>query len=144
MLSINKFRSHNGSVIVEAAFMIPILVGITFFIVEFGNVLYLTNSLNQISRTAARIASVTPSYTNQLLIDGSGASSLLRDLSKFTLIINPPSGTSRSVGAQISVTAQYNYTPIINPFGLLSSNQAWQPILMSVSVARSEVSNVSQ
>ena len=144
MAIFNKYRNSSGSIIVEAALIIPILLGITFFIIEFGNILYISNSLNQIARSVARIASVTSSYTNQQLITESGATSLLKDISKFSLTISPASGMSRAVGAQISVTAQYNYTPIINPFKLLNSNQSWSPVLRSIAISRSEVSNVSQ
>ena len=135
------YRSHKGSIIAEAALIIPILVGVTFFIIEFGNVLYLTNTLNQIARTAARYASVTSSYTQQQLIDVSGANALLPDISKFTLTIDPVPGAQRSVGAPITVNVQYNYIPIINPFGLFNSDQSWTPIIKGGSVSRSEVSN---
>ena len=134
-------RSCNGSLMAEAALVIPMLVGISFVIIEFGNVLYLTNSLNQISRSAARYASVTSSYTQQSLITASSASSLLPDVSKLTLSITPAPGASRNIGATITVTARYNYTPIINPFGLLNSNTSWAPKIKSTSAARSEVSS---
>lgn len=141
ILNINFKRAIKGSVMAEAAILIPILLGVTFFIIEFGNVLYLTNTLNQISRTAARYASVTPSYTQQGIIDASGASSLVPDISKFTLTVTPAPGVQRSVGATITVEVQYDYIPIINPFGFFNINQDWVPVVRSSSVARSEVSN---
>ena len=136
-----KQRTVKGSVMVEAAILIPILIGVTFFIIEFGNVLYLTNTLNQISRTAARYASVTPSYTQQGIIDVSGASSLVPDISKFTLTVTPAPGAQRDVGSTITIQVQYNYTPIINPFGFFDVNQTWAPVVRSSSIARSEVSS---
>lgn len=141
ILNINFKRAVKGSVMAEAAILIPILLGVTFFIIEFGNVLYLTNTLNQISRTAARYASVTPSYTQQGIIDASGASSLVPDISKFTLTVTPAPGVQRSVGSTITVEVQYDYIPIINPFGFFNINQDWVPVVRSSSVARSEVSN---
>ncbi len=141
ILNINFKRTVKGSVMVEAAILIPILLGVTFFIIEFGNVLYLTNTLNQISRSAARYASVTPAYTQQGIIDASGASSLVPDISKFTLTVTPVPGVQRNVGSTITIEVQYSYIPIINPFGFFNSNQAWAPVVRSSSVARSEVSN---
>ncbi|MBI3589904.1 MAG: pilus assembly protein [Candidatus Melainabacteria bacterium] len=141
--SIKRKRSLEGSVIVEAAIVIPILVAITFFIIEFGIVLYLTNSLNQIARSAARYASVTPSYTNQGLIDASGASKLVPSISALTLTVTPAPGAAVSVGTTITVNVKYAYTPIINPFGLIGSKSSWAPTINSVSIARSEVSNAS-
>ena len=136
----NKSLRHaKGSVMAEAALTIPILVGISFVIIEFGNVLYLSNSINQIGRSAARYASVTLSYTQQDLINASGASSIIKDVSKLTLTISPTIGTTRSVGTTITVTAQYSYTPILNPFALLNSSNSWAPTVKSVAVARCEV-----
>ena len=134
-------RSSKGSLIAEAALIIPILLGITFFITEFGNVLYLLDTLNQISRTAARYAAVTSAYTQESLIDASGANTLLPDINKLTLTAVPAPGAQRNIGATITITVQYNYIPIINPFGLFNSNNSWSPIIKSSSVARSEVKN---
>ena len=141
ILNTNFKRNFKGSVMVEAAILIPILLGVTFLIIEFGNVLYLTNTLNQISRTAARYASVTPAYTQQGIIDASGASSLVPDISKFALVVTPAPGVQRSVGSTITIEVQYSYIPIINPFGFFNINQSWVPVVRSSSVARSEVSN---
>ena len=134
-------RSLKGSIIAEAAISIPILLAITFFITEFGTVLYLSNTLNQIARSAARYASVTSSYTTSDLVNASGATSLLPDISKLTLSVNPAPGTAGPIGAAITVDVQYNYTPIINPFGLLNSMQSWAPSITSSAVIRSEVSH---
>lgn len=144
MITKNKTsRPQKGSIMTEAALLIPILLGVAFFIIEFGNVLYLSNSLNQIARTTARYASVTPTYTQQNLIDVSGAMTLLPDVSKLTLTINPAIGAPKAVGATITVTVNYAYTPIINPFGLLGSGSSWAPTIMSASVSRAEVSNAT-
>ncbi len=137
---IYKRQNCRAGVMVEAAILIPILVGITFCIVEFGNVLYLTNTLNQIARTAARYASVTSTYTQQQLVNESGASSVLPDISKFSLTITPAPGVQKNVGTVITVQVQYSYIPTVNPFGFFYSNQSWTPVIRSSSVARSEVS----
>lgn len=137
-----KSRSPRGSVMTEAAFVIVLLIGITFFMIEFGNVLHLTNTLSQISRSAVRYASVTPFYTQEDLVNASGANILLQDVSKLTLTINPNLGAEKEVGTQITVNVQYTYTPILNPFSFFNSNQSWAPLIMSASVARAEVAYV--
>lgn len=125
----------------EAALVLPLLVAIAFFITELGNVLYLTNSVNQITREAARYASVTPAYTYEDLIRESGAADVLPDVSKLTLTSDPAPGATRAVGTKITIMAEYNYTPIINPFRILNLTQTWIPVIRSTSVARAEVSN---
>ena len=137
-------RSNSGNVIAEAALILPIFLAILFFIIEFGIVLSLGNNLNQIARSAARYASVTSTYTQNDLLNVSMASSLVPDISKLTLTITPAIGSSKSVGSAITVSTQYNYTPIFNPFTLLSgSMNTWAPTIMSSSVARAEVASAS-
>ena len=137
----NSNRSARGGILVEAALAIPILTGLTFFIVEISNVLFLTNSLNQVAREACRYAVVTPSYTKEGLITASGAKQLIPNISKLTLNIDPVPGTNRNAGTKITVNVEYNYTPIINPFGIFNSDKLWIPSIKSSAVGRSEVSN---
>ena len=134
-------RTFKGSVMVEAALILPILLGVTFFILEFGNVLYLINTVNEIARISARLAAVYPSYTTTQLISQCNASSVVQDVSKLSLTVTPSPGASRNVGDAITVTAQYTYTPYINPFKLLnfSSSQTFAPTIRSMAVARAEV-----
>lgn len=131
-------RKRSGAVMAEAALVLPILIGITFAITELGNILYISNSLNQLARTIARYASVSQNYTNAGLLTQSGAASIV-DTSKVTLTISPAAGASRNVGDQISVTLRYAYTPIVNPYRLFSSSATWISSISSSAVSRSEV-----
>lgn len=137
--TIKKVRQKHGSVLAEAALIIPLLIGVTFFLIEFGNVLYFINSLNHIARTAARYASITTSYTGSSLVSNAGASSFL-NTSNLTLTFSPDPSCPRSIGSTITIMVSYSYTPVINPFGLLNSSNSWAPVIMSSSVVRSEVS----
>lgn len=131
-------RSYKGAVMAEAALVIPLLIGITYVITEFGNVLYISNSLNQVARTMARYAAVTQNYTNSSLLTSSGASSVL-DTSKITITITPAAGASRNIGDTITVSLVYSYTPIVNPFRLFNSNSSWAPNIRTSAISRSEV-----
>lgn len=51
-----QFRS--GSAIVETAFMLPILLGVTFGVVEFGRALMVSNLLTNAAREGARLGIV--------------------------------------------------------------------------------------
>lgn len=135
---LNLFRSQNGAVMAEAALVIPLLIGITFVITEFGNVLYISNSLNQVARTMARYAAVSQNYTTNGLLTSAGASSVL-NTSNITATITPNAGASRNIGDTITVTLVYSYTPIVNPFRLFNSNSNWAPNLRTSAVSRSEV-----
>ncbi len=135
-----KNRHESGAVMAEAALVLPLLIGILFFIIEFGLVMYFSNSLNQVARTAARYASITTSYTQSGVETASGASTVLPDAMSFSLTITPTPGSAKSVGDTITVTVQYTYTPIINPYGLFNSNLSWAPIIKSYAISRAEVS----
>ena len=135
-------RTDKGAVTAEAALVLPLLVAVLLFIIEFGIVLYLSNSMNQIARTAARYASVTANYTQSATLTASGASAIVPDITKLTLTISPTPGSMVTVGTSITVTAQYNYTPVVNPFALLpQSTVNWAPVVKSTSVARAEVAS---
>lgn len=134
-------RSKKGAVMAEFALSIPILLTILFFIIEFGNILYLSNTLNQVARSAVRYAAMNPSATTTQLATAAGASSSLPNATDLTLVVSPTAGTSRSVGDTITVTASWNYTPFINPFGFLSPGTAWSPSIMTTAIGRVEVAS---
>lgn len=131
-------RSSKGAVMAEAALVVPLLIGITFVITEFGNIFYISNSLNQVARTMARYAAVSQNYTNSGLLSSAGASSVL-DTSKIAITITPAAGASRSIGDTITVTLTYSYTPMINPFRFFNSNANFAPTIKTSAVSRSEV-----
>ena len=134
-------RFIKGALMVEVALVLPILLAIVFFVIEFGNILYMQKTVNEIARISARLAAVYPSYTTTQLISQCNASSVVQDVSKLSLTVTPSPGASRNVGDAITVTAQYTYTPYINPFKLLnfSSSQTFAPTIRGMSVARAEV-----
>ena len=134
----NSTRSHKGAVMAEAALVIPLLIGITFVITEFGNILYISNSLNQIARTMARYASVSQNYTNAGLLSSAGAGSVL-DTTKISITITPAAWAARSVGDTITVSLTYNYTPIVNPYRFFNANSNWAPNIRTSAISRSEV-----
>lgn len=133
------FRSNKGAVLVELSLTLPILLGIIFFIYEFGNVIYLSNSLNVIARSAARYAAISPNTNTTSLKNIAGASSVFTDLSKLTLNVSPTPGASRQVGDPLTVSVQWSYTPFINPFNLFGSSSSWSPTLSSSAVSRVEI-----
>ena len=135
-----NIRSRKGNVMAEAAIVIPLLMGIIFFIVEFGNVLYISNTLNQVARTGARYASITAGYTQSGVESAAGGSTLLSMADTLlTTTITPSPGTAIAIGDSILVMVSYMYIPTINPFSLIDATTSWSPVLKSTAVIRSEV-----
>ena len=134
-------RQNKGNVFAEAVVILPIIVAIAFFIVEFGNVLYLINSVNQIARSAARYASVTANYGDENdLLTSVNASSLVPDSSLLSLAITPAPNTTRALGDQITVTVTYAYTPVLNPFNIIDSSTSWAPMITGTCIASTSIS----
>lgn len=134
-------RSKKAVVLAEFALSIPILLGFMFFIIEFGNVFYLTNSVNNIVCNAARYAAIYPNATETILKDKAGASDALDNPALLTLSVTPVPGATRTIGDPIIVTATYSYTPTFNPLILFSATDTWNPNITGTAVSRVEITN---
>ncbi len=59
-------RKRSGSAIVETAFMLPILLGVTFGVVEFGRALMVSNLITNAAREGARLGIVKDTTTAEV------------------------------------------------------------------------------
>lgn len=138
-----KSRNKRGAVLVEFALAVPLLLGILFFIIEIGNLFYLSNSLQQIARTSARYAATTESYSLTELKDYAtkhgSTNYVIPDISKLSVSITPAVGT-QAVGDTITVTISYTYSPLIlNPMNFFGSGSSLAPTLKGIAASRAEV-----
>jgi len=113
-------RNESGSVIVETALMITILLLLTFGIVDMGRSLYVANTLVFAARDGARTAAVHPndvslvSDTRTLVLSRFnsyrfGGPNLLTDSVTVTLLPNSTNPTS----VQVRVAYPFNWlTPV--------------------------------
>jgi Flp pilus assembly protein TadG len=62
------FQKQDGSVILETALMITVILVLSFGIVDFGRVMYTSNSLISAAREGARFGAVMP-VVNSALVD---------------------------------------------------------------------------
>ena len=116
-------NNKKGSALVETAIILPILLVIVFGILEFGWMMYKTNTLNNAAREGARRAAVTPKpiiainiedYVKNFIIFSYEAS----DLTITTVPTVPASGDP----VKVSVTLIYReLTPIISLLDLIFS-----------------------
>jgi len=63
------FKNQDGSVILEAALMITVLLLLTFGMVDFGRVMYTTNSLVSAAREGARFGATMPAVNTTAIQD---------------------------------------------------------------------------
>ena len=127
---LKRFRSSRGSTLVEAALITPLLLLLTFSIVDFGALLYIFLSLESGVSQATRFAvtnTATPGMTREQSIMAAmrqATPTLTLDDSAFVFSFMPPGATVWSNGpggpgdiGRVSVNYTWNImTPLVRPF----------------------------
>ncbi len=125
-----RLRSARGSTLVEAAIITPLLLLLTFSIVDFGALLYIYLSLESGVTQATRFAitgAATPGMTREDAIRNAmraATPTLTLPDGAFTFSFMPPGASTWSSGAggpgdigKVSVNYTWNImTPLIRPF----------------------------
>jgi Flp pilus assembly protein TadG len=125
-----QLRSSRGSTLVEAALITPLLLLLTFSIVDFGALLYIYLSLESGVTQATRFAvtgSATPGMTREEAIKNAmrrATPTLTLPDGAFTFSFMPPGASTWSSGAggpgdigRVTVNYTWNImTPLIRPF----------------------------
>jgi len=126
-----RLRSTRGSTLIEAAIITPLLLLLTFSIVDFGALLYLYLTLESGVSQATRFAitnTATPGLTREQSIMAAmrtATPTITLPDSAFTFSFMPPGAGSWTTGAAGGpgdigrVTVNYNWnimTPLIRPF----------------------------
>lgn len=129
---LKRLRSSRGATLVEAAIITPLLLLLTFSIVDFGALLYVYLTLESGVSQATRFAitnSPTPSGSTreQTIMDAmrQATPTLTLDDTAFTFSFMPPGATTWTTGAaggpgdigRVTVNYTWNImTPLIRPF----------------------------
>ena len=126
-----RLRSSRGSTLVEAALITPLLLLLTFSIVDFGALLYIYLSLESGVSQATRYAvtgTQSPGLTREQSIMAAmrqATPTMTLDDSAFSFSFMPPGATSWTMGSaggpedigRLTVNYQWNImTPLIRPF----------------------------
>ena len=125
-----RLRSSRGSTLIEAAIITPLLLLLTFSIVDFGALLYIYLSLESGVTQATRFAITgadTPGMTREEAIKDAmrqATPTLTIPDAAFTFTFMPPGGSTWSSGTggpgdigRVTVTYTWNImTPLIRPF----------------------------
>ncbi len=99
---------QRGTALIEFALVLPMLVVITFLVVDFGRAFYVKNLLEQASREGARRLAVGSSAAAATSITRYVASASGIDSTKVTVVAleNDPSGPNQ---VRVTVTHQFNW-----------------------------------
>ena len=128
---LGRLRSARGSTLIEAAIITPLLLLLTFSVVDFGALLYIYLSLESGVSQATRFAitnTATPGLTREQSIMAAmrtATPTITLPDSAFTFSFMPPGAATWTTGAAGGpgdigrVTVNYNWsimTPLIRPF----------------------------
>jgi Flp pilus assembly protein TadG len=105
-------RRRRGSALLDMAFVLPILLGLAFGVVEYGYFFFVKNSVQAAAREGARAAAV-PSATLQNVVDSVSSVMTASGLNKtdYTVAVTDTSGATINMatvaaGASIKVSVQ--------------------------------------
>lgn len=136
-MKVDILKHRKGQALVEAAFVLFIIVLFTFAITEFGRAMYIKNMLNNAARAGARQAVVTGSLPISTTYNFStvptdligtkiydGIMYVQKDQVSATVICSSTTGCSGAyvgTGATITVTVSSPFTPFVNLFQITST-----------------------
>lgn len=136
-MKIDKHKHRKGQALVEAAFVLFIVVLFTFAITEFGRAMYIKNMLNNAARAGARQAVVTGSLPLSRTYNFSAVPSDQVGLKIYNGLMYVPkslvtasvactgatgcSGMYAGTGATITVTVSSPFSPFVNLFQITST-----------------------
>ena len=107
---INRNDKRRGAALVEMALVLPILLLLTFAVIEYGWLTFRASQVNQAARHGARIA-VRPAATAEEVEDAVAAIMNGAGLTDYTLTITPPDPDTE-VGDPVTVVVSVDYGPI--------------------------------
>jgi len=122
-------RTQRGVALVELAFVLPVLLVMTFIVTEFGRAIYQYNTLTKSVRDAARYLTIQTPNTNiaqaqNLVVYGTttaGTTPLVRGLSTAMVSVSwlPPVGTNPPISpVTVQVTGYAFNSLMLSAFGL--------------------------
>ena len=107
---INRNDRRRGAALVEMALVLPILLLLTFAVIEYGWLTFRASQVNQAARHGARIA-VRPAATAEEVEDAVAAIMDGAGLTDYTLTITPEDPDTE-VGDPVTVVVSVDYGPI--------------------------------
>ena len=108
-LPFGRRTGERGTALLEFALILPVLVLMVFGTIDFGQAIYVQNTLANAARDGARFASVDPSNTACIQTVAARNSSLA-NLSNADITVTRPG--SIDLGQPVTVAVQSTYTPM--------------------------------
>jgi Flp pilus assembly protein TadG len=120
-----KRKTRRANAILEAAFVLPILLLLAFGTVEFGHFFYVKHNLQGAARQGAR-AAIPASATNATVTTAVTEAMTLAGLqsSGYAVTTNPANVAAATDGTNVSVTVQCTWGAVgLRPLSLIAANK---------------------
>jgi Flp pilus assembly protein TadG len=120
-----RLAGQRGTALIEFALVLPILVVLTFLVVDFGRAFYVKNLLDQAAREGARQLAVGNDDARATHITRfvAGTSGLDTTTSALTVTpLNPDASGANQVRMTVSTTFHWLYPGLLSSLGLAQSN----------------------
>jgi Flp pilus assembly protein TadG len=122
---------RRGNAILDAAFVLPVLLALTFGSVEYGYFFFVKHSLQGAAREGAR-AAIVPDATNPKVtaavaasLNAAGLNSSTTVLDpKFVLTLTPSNVTTATTGSSVTVEVDTTWGSVgVRPMGLIVASK---------------------
>ncbi len=124
-----KTRGQRGAAAVEMALVLPILVGITFGIIQFGSILFLQNNMVSAAREASRklaVGEVNVAEAEQAALDYLGNWSM-----NFTVEANVPDPNDpNDTDVSVEITVPLKEAALVDVLGLFGTSDLKAAVTM--------------
>lgn len=128
--------TRRGNAVLEAALVLPILVGLAFGTVEFGHFFYVKHSLQGAAREGVRAAilnDASNATVNKAVGDALASAGLAQ--SGYTVTLTPSDVGEAEAGTNVTVAVQCKWGQVgVRPMGLIGADKN----VRSVAVMRKE------
>jgi Flp pilus assembly protein TadG len=127
----SSLTRRRGNAILDAAFVLPVLLALTFGSIEYGYFFFVKHSLQGAAREGAR-AAIVPDATNPKVtaavaasLNAAGLNSSTTQLdSKFVLTLTPSDVTTAATGASVTVQVDSTWGSVgVRPMGLIVASK---------------------
>jgi Flp pilus assembly protein TadG len=131
LISSTNHQRRRGNAILDAAFVLPILLTLTFGSIEFGYFFFVKHSLQGAAREGAR-AAIVPDATNTKVtsavaasLNAAGMNSSVTSLDpKYVLTLTPSTISSATTGTSVSVQLDTTWGAVgVRPLGIIPATK---------------------
>jgi Flp pilus assembly protein TadG len=118
-------RRYRGAAVLEAALVLPILMGVAFGTIEFGHFFYVKHTLEGAAREGARAGIVASSANANVTAAVAGTMSAAGfNSGQYSVVTSPANVAGVAAGSSVTVTVTMTWGNVgLRPMALIAANK---------------------